>query len=276
LKNILLNGSLLDFSTPVVMGILNITPDSFFDGGKYLFEKDIKTRTLEIIEQGAGIIDLGAYSSRPGAEDVDEAIEYERLHSAFSFVRDVAPEFPVSIDCFRASIISKLYADFGGFIVNDVSGGEADKTMFETVAKYNLPYILMHIKGNPKTMQNFTQYKSLENDIMYYFAQKINQLHQLGLGDIIIDPGFGFSKNLDQNYKLMSILDHFKITDKPILVGISRKSMIYNFLNITPIDALNGTTVLNTIALQKGASFLRVHDVKEAVETVKIVNKLKL
>lgn len=273
-KTICLNGNLIDCTTPKVMGILNVTTDSFYDGGKYTHEKEIKTRAIQIIEQGGDIIDVGAYSSRPGADDVSSADEYDRLRKALLYINQVAPDFPWSIDTFRAEIVEKLFDEFGGFIVNDITGGNADNDMFQTIAKLHLPYIMMHMRGTPQTMQSMTEYDNMQEEILKYFAGKVNRLYQIGVADIIIDLGFGFSKTLDQNYELLSNLENYKIMDLPILVGISRKSMIYKYLESTPDESLTGTIVLNTIALQKGASFIRVHDVKEAVDTVRLVNKL--
>lgn len=275
-KIINIKGKLCDLSHPVVMGILNITPDSFFDGGKYFSESDkIKARIDQILAEGGKIIDIGAYSSRPGADDVSEDEEYRRLARAFDVIASNYSDLTISVDTFRSGIARKAVLEFGADIINDISAGEIDKNMFTTVAELNVPYILMHMQGRPADMQNSPTYADVVEDIVLYLSRKVMELRQLGVKDIIIDPGFGFGKTLEQNYALLNRLEAFDVFELPLLVGISRKSMIYKLLNKTPQESLNGTTVLNTLALTKGASILRVHDVKEAVECVTIFEALK-
>lgn len=265
-------GRLIDMCEPQVMGILNVTPDSFYSGSRKQTEEEIRSRVEQIVSEGGQMIDIGAYSSRPGADDVSAAEEMERLRRGMSILRDVAPDIPVSVDTFRADVAKMSVEELGVDIINDISGGELDKEMFATVAKLGVPYILMHMKGTPQTMQQAPHYDDLMKEILLYFAEKVQQLRDLGQKDIILDPGFGFAKTLEHNYQLMNHMDELKIFELPILSGISRKSMIYKLLSGTPQDALNGTSVLNSISLLKGANILRVHDVKEAVEVVKIVS----
>lgn len=275
-KIINIKGKLCDLSHPVVMGILNITPDSFFDGGKYFSESDkIKARIDQILAEGGKIIDIGAYSSRPGADDVSEDEEYRRLARAFDVIAANYSDLTISVDTFRSGIARKAVLEFGADIINDISASEIDKNMFTTVAELNVPYILMHMQGRPADMQDSPTYADVVEDIVLYLSRKVMELRQLGVKDIIIDPGFGFGKTLEQNYALLNRLEAFDVFELPLLVGISRKSMIYKLLNKTPQESLNGTTVLNTLALTKGASILRVHDVKEAVECVTIFEALK-
>lgn len=269
-----IKGRLFDLSEPQVMGILNVTPDSFFDGSRKQTESEIRSRVEQIVAEGGSMIDIGAYSSRPGADDVSAKEEMERLRKGMKILREVAPEIPVSVDTFRADVAKMSIEELGADVINDISGGELDKNMFETVAKLKVPYILMHMKGTPQTMQQAPHYDNLMKEIMLYFAEKVQQLRDLGQKDIILDPGFGFAKTLEHNYELMNHMEELKLFELPILSGISRKSMIYRLLGGTPQDALNGTSVLNTISLLKGASILRVHDVKEAVETTKIVKAM--
>lgn len=265
-------GRLIDMCEPQVMGILNVTPDSFYSGSRKQTEEEIHSRVEQIVKEGGQMIDIGAYSSRSGADDVSAAEEMERLRRGMSILRDVAPDIPVSVDTFRADVAKMSVEELGVDIINDISGGELDKEMFATVAKLGVPYILMHMKGTPQTMQQAPHYDDLMKEILLYFAEKVQQLRDLGQKDIILDPGFGFAKTLEHNYQLMNHMDELKIFELPVLSGISRKSMIYKLLGGTPQDALNGTSVLNTISLLKGANILRVHDVKEAVEVVKIVS----
>lgn len=265
-------GRLIDMCEPQVMGILNVTPDSFYSGSRKQTEEEIHSRVEQIVKEGGQMIDIGAYSSRPGADDVSAAEEMERLRRGMSILRDVAPDIPVSVDTFRADVAKMSVEELGVDIINDISGGELDKEMFATVAKLGVPYILMHMKGTPQTMQQAPHYDDLMKEILLYFAEKVQQLRDLGQKDIILDPGFGFAKTLEHNYQLVNHMDELKIFELPVLSGISRKSMIYKLLGGTPQDALNGTSVLNTISLLKGANILRVHDVKEAVEVVKIVS----
>ncbi len=264
-------GNLIDLSVPKVMGILNITPDSFFDGGKYKDELSILNQVQKMLQDGATFIDIGAYSSKPGAEFVAQEEELKRLLPIIELLLAKFPEAILSVDTFRSTIAKKA-VESGVAIVNDISAGLLDEKMIETVAQLQVPYIMMHMKGNPKTMQSLANYEDVVKEIMYYFSERIQVARSFGLNDIIVDPGFGFAKTLEQNYEVMQKLDYFSILEVPILVGVSRKSMIYKLFDSAPKEALNGTSVLNTIALQKGASILRVHDVKEAIECVKIVS----
>ena len=274
MKTITLNKLPLDLSTPVVMGILNVTPDSFYDGGKYTTETAVIRRIHQIVEEGAGIIDVGAYSTRPGAAFVDEQEELGRLSWAVELVRKYYPNLPVSIDTFRAGVAREIVSCLGEVIVNDISGGMLDENMFDFVAETGVPYIMMHIQGTPQTMQQNPVYEDVVREVRQFLTERIAVLNAKGFDNIILDPGFGFGKTLAHNYELMSGMDTYQDLGYPLLVGISRKTMIYKLLGGTAQDALNGTTVLNTIALLKGANILRVHDVKEAVETVRIVQQL--
>lgn len=267
-------GQLIDLSTPKVMGILNITPDSFYDGGKHKNETDILNHVETMLNQGATFIDVGAYSSRPNAAFVSETEELQRITPIIDLILKSFPNTLISVDTFR-SAVAKQAIESGAAVINDISAGLLDKNMLPTVADLHVPYIMMHMRGTPQTMQQFTKYDNLTKDILFYFSERIAAARALGIIDIIVDPGFGFSKTLEQNYELMQHLELFKMLDKPMLIGISRKSMIYKYLNTNPQEALNGTSVLNTIALQKGAGILRVHDVKEAIECVKLVEHLK-
>ncbi|UOX33171.1 dihydropteroate synthase [Flavobacterium sediminilitoris] len=262
-------GNLIDLSTPKVMGILNITPNSFFDGGKYKGESTILNRVEKMLNDGASFIDIGAYSSKPGAEFVSEEEELARLLPVLELILLKFPEILLSIDTFRSEVAKKCIEN-GAAIINDISAGLLDGKMIETISKLQVPYIMMHMKGNPETMQSLANYEDVVKEMMFYFSERINKARSFGLNDIIIDPGFGFAKTIEHNYEIMQKLDFFSILELPVLVGISRKSMIYKVLENTPEEALNGTTILNTIALQKGANILRVHDVKEAVECIKI------
>ncbi|OQY03318.1 MAG: dihydropteroate synthase [Bacteroidetes bacterium 4572_117] len=264
-------GKIIDFSKAVVMGILNITPDSFYDGNAYNNKEKVHKRIQQIVNEGALIVDIGAYSSRPGAAHISEYEELNRLSPALEVVAKFFPNLVVSVDTFRSGVARHVVNNYGVSIINDISAGGLDNKMFETVSKLNIPYIMMHMRGTPNNMQDFTSYNDLIPEIIDYFAEKIYRLKNIGQKDIIIDPGFGFSKKLDQNYELLKRLKEFNIFELPILAGISRKSMIYKRLNISPEEALNGTSVLNTIALLNGANILRVHDVKEAVQAVKLV-----
>ena len=268
-----LNGDVVALTPPLVMGILNVTPDSFYAGSRCNTETAVISRVREIVEQGGAIIDIGAYSSRPQAEDVPEEEEMNRLSRALSLIRSVYPDVYISVDTFRAEVARRCVEEFGVSMINDISGGELDDKMFETVASLGVPYILMHMRGTPRTMQEYTNYGDIIADLLMYFSEKTDKLRLMGVNDIIIDPGFGFSKTLDDNYLLMNGLSEFQVLGFPVLAGISRKSMIYKLLGTSPEESLNGTTVLNTLALLGGADILRVHDVKEAVETVKIVTK---
>lgn len=260
----------MDFCRPLVMGILNVTPDSFYDGGKYLSEVRLIERIHRIVEEGADIIDVGAYSTRSGAAFVDEKEEIGRLSLAVELIRKYYPRALVSIDTFRAKVAEEIITCLGPVMVNDISGGTMDEGMFEYVARAGVPYVLMHIQGTPQTMQKNPVYGDVVQEVRDFFVERIARLNGLGFDNIVLDPGFGFGKTLEHNYKLMNGMDSYSELGYPLLVGISRKSMIYKLLGGTPDDALNGTTVLNTIALMKGAVILRVHDVKEAVEAVRI------
>ena len=266
-------GKLIDLSIPKIMGILNITPDSFYDGGRYNSDKKILDHVEKMIIDGAVFIDIGAYSSRPGGVDIDENEELKRIIPAIELVNKKFPEIIISIDTFRSKV-AEACLNSGASIINDISASQLDEKMMETIAKYNVPYIIMHMKGNPQNMMDKTNYDDMLQEMIKYFSKKINQAISYKINDIIIDPGFGFAKNIKQNYDLLNHLDLLKILDKPIMVGISRKSMIYKSLNSIPEEALNGTTVLNTVALIKGASILRVHDVKEANECIKLIGSL--
>jgi len=270
-KSINCKGQLIDFGKPIVMGILNITPDSFYDGGFYNHEDKILQRLNKMISEGAKIIDIGAYSSRPGAKHISEKEELNRLKPVLELILKHFPSLIVSVDTFRSKIAQTVVENFGVSIINDISAGELDDKMFERISRIQVPYIMMHMKGTPETMQQNTQYKNLIKEIIDYFTVKIASLKAMGVHDIIIDPGFGFSKKLEQNYQILKNLKDFQILELPILAGLSRKSMIYKHLDINPAKALNGTSVLNTIALQNGADILRVHDVKEASEVINLV-----
>ncbi|WP_281695867.1 dihydropteroate synthase [Bacteroides clarus] len=274
-KYINVNGFLLDLSSPCVMGILNVTPDSFYAGSRMQTEIDITHRVEQIVGEGAGIIDVGAYSSRPNAENVSPAEEMERLRMGLGILRKVQPDAVVSVDTFRADVARMCVEEYGVAIINDIAAGEMDGDMFRTVADLNVPYIMMHMQGTPQNMQQNPHYDNLLKEVFMYFARKVQQLRDLGVKDIILDPGFGFGKTVEHNYELLAHLEEFRIFELPLLAGVSRKSMIYRLLGTTPQEALNGTTVLDTICLLKGADILRVHDVREAVETVKIVEAMK-
>lgn len=263
----------MSLSTPVVMGILNVTPDSFYADSRKQTEAAIEERIQAILSEGAQIIDIGGYSSRPDAAEVSPEEEMERLAFALKILNAHYPEAIVSVDTFRAGVARRCVEEYGAAIINDISGGELDPGMFATVAELKVPYIMMHMRGTPQTMQQHTDYADMMEEIMLYFAAKVRELHLLGVSDVILDPGFGFSKTVSQNYQLMGHLKEFEVFGLPLLVGISRKSMIYKFLGGTPAESLNGTTVLNTYALLNGADILRVHDVKAAVEAVKLVSK---
>lgn len=267
-------GTLIDLDSPKVMGILNLTPDSFYDGGKYKDEKAILTQVEQMLEHNATFIDMGAYSSRPGAEHVPEEEEKLRMLPVLELVLKHFPETLVSIDTFRANVASECL-EMGAAMINDISAGNLDVDMFDTISRYQVPYIMMHLKGTPQSMQKKAVYDDLIKDLLFYFSQKINTAHAKKINDIIIDPGFGFAKTREQNYTLLNHLDLFQTLKKPILIGLSRKSMIYKILETTPQEALNGTTALHAVALLKGVNILRVHDVKEAMECVRLIENLK-
>ena len=269
------NGSLLDLSQPRVMGILNVTPDSFYAGSRTQTEAEIVRRVKQIVSEGAAIIDIGAYSSRPNADNVSAREEMERLRMGLKILFEIQPDAVVSVDTFRADVARMCVEEYGVAIINDIAAGEMDANMFHTVAALNVPYIMMHMQGTPQSMQQHPHYDNLLKEVFLYFARKVQQLRDLGVKDIILDPGFGFGKTMEHNYELLSHLEEFRIFELPLLVGVSRKSMIYRLLDITPQEALNGTTVRDAICLLKGADILRVHDVKEAVETVRIVQAMR-
>lgn len=269
-----INGRLLDLSEPQVMGILNVTPDSFYSGSRKQTEDEIESRVRQIIGEGASIIDIGAYSSRPNADDVSPSEEMERLRKGLSVIQRVAPNAIVSVDTFRADVAKMCVEEYGVGIVNDISGGMLDKDMFATVAKLGIPYILMHMQGTPQNMQQNPHYDDVVKEVFMYFAEKVQRLRDLGVKDIILDPGYGFGKTVEHNYELMNHQEKLLEFELPLLVGISRKSMIYKALGITADEALNGTSVLNTISLLKGANILRVHDVATCVEVVNLIQKL--
>ncbi|TYA58200.1 dihydropteroate synthase [Formosa maritima] len=267
-------GNLIDLSTPKVMGILNLTPDSFFDGGKYKNDSEILSQVYMMLKNEATFIDIGAYSSRPNADHISEELELKRLLPIIDLIVKEFPEILISIDTFRSQV-AKQGIEAGAAIINDISAGQLDNFMLETVAKLKAPYIMMHMRGTPQTMQKQTTYENLIKEMLFYFSERITKAKALGIIDMIVDPGFGFAKTSKQNFEILNKLNLFNILDKPILVGLSRKSMIYKTLENSAKEALNGTSVLNTIALQNGASILRVHDVKEAMECVKLVEQLK-
>ncbi|TBW30407.1 dihydropteroate synthase [Gramella sp. KN1008] len=266
-------GNLIDLSTPKVMGIINITPDSFFSGSRSTSEKEILQNAESMLNEGADFLDLGAYSSRPGADDIPVEEELNRMLPAVELILKNFPDALLSIDTFRSEVAAKSI-DSGAAMINDISAGKLDENMLSVIAKYQVPYIMMHMKGTPQNMQSLNQYEDLVAEILLYFSERIKAARDIGINDIIIDPGFGFAKNIEQNYELFSKLELLKTIELPLLIGISRKSMIWKKLGISANEALNGTTALNAIALMKGAKILRVHDVKEAVECIKITAEL--
>lgn len=270
-----LRGRLLELHEPQIMGILNVTPDSIFSESRTPDEEHIAQRVKQMMNDGADMIDIGGYSSRPGANDVSTEEEMNRLRRGLRIIRKLYPDVPVSVDTFRADVARMCIEEEGADIINDISGGMMDRQMFRTVAQLHVPYIMMHMQGTPDSMQLAPHYDNLRQEVMLYFAERIDRLCQMGVKDIIVDPGFGFGKTMEHNYELMAHLEDFHVFGLPLLVGISRKSMIYKLLGGTPQTSLNGTTVLNTIALTKGAHILRVHDVKEAVEAKRIVGMCK-
>jgi dihydropteroate synthase len=269
------NGNLIDLTLPKVMGILNITPNSFYDGGKYNDEKSIIIQVEKMLNEGATFIDIGAYSSKPNAEFVSEEEEIKRLLPNIQLILKYFPQTLISVDTFRANV-ARVAIENGACMINDISAGSLDEKMMQTVAELQVPYVMMHMKGNPQTMQSLAQYENITKEVLFYFSEKIALARSFGINDLIVDLGFGFAKTLEQNFELLNKLELFEILDLPILVGVSRKSMIYKSLDTNPENALNGTTVLNTIVLQKGAKILRVHDVKEAVECIKLHTKLRV
>jgi dihydropteroate synthase len=274
-NTVALNGRILDLSHPIVMGILNVTPDSFFDGGKYKTEKKVLKRAEDILEQGGSVIDIGALSTQPGSEAISTKEEIDRLLPAVKAVRKTFPEAFISIDTYRSWVALKVIEDCGPCMVNDVSGGDFDTHMFDTIGKLGVPYILMHMQGTPLKMQENPEYEDIIRDISFFFTDRVKRLTKAGVKDVIIDPGFGFGKTLEHNYELLNRLDSFKVFQLPLLIGVSRKSMIYKLLKSNPEEALNGTSVVNTLALMGGADILRVHDVKEATEVIRIFNMVR-
>jgi dihydropteroate synthase len=265
----------MDLSIPKVMGIINVTPDSFYKGSRYNSDSEILKAAVKMIEDGADIIDVGGYSSRPGAKDITEEEESSRVLGAIRLISREIPSAIISVDTFRADLAQKAVSECGAHIINDISGGEADSNMFPVVEKLNVPYIMMHMNGNPGTMQNNPDYDDVVADLLRWFGERIFRLRSSGVKDIILDPGFGFGKTAEHNFEMLRRLNDFSVAGLPLMVGISRKSMIWRTLSVTADNALNGTSVLNTVALLNGADILRVHDVKEAVEAVKLISKLK-
>jgi dihydropteroate synthase len=269
-----LNGKIYDFDSPKIMGIINVTPDSFYADSRSFTTEVIKPRIDKLLSEGADMLDIGGYSTRPGAVDITPQEEFDRLARALEVIRRDYPDTIVSIDTFRAEVARRCIEDFHADIINDVAGGTLDPEIWDVVAEHKVPYILMHMRGTPNTMQTLTDYEDVTRDVILDLAQKVDQLHAKGVADIILDPGFGFAKTVEQNFQLMRELEEFKRMELPLLVGISHKTMIWKPLGITPAEALNGTTVLNTIALQKGADILRVHEVRPAVEARELVRML--
>ena len=275
-KNLSLNldGKIMNLSTPRVMGIINATPDSFYGGSRVSEPALALEKAREMINQGADILDVGAVSSRPGSQEISETEELERLSPVLEAIREDFPDFPVSVDTWRAGVARTVRERFGIQLINDISAGSFDPDMFPTMAKLEIPYIIMHMQGSPANMQDDPAYENLVDELLQFFAERVYKLRKLGLNDIVIDPGFGFGKTLEQNYKLLGQLDSFRILELPLMAGISRKSMIYKLLDSEPDDALNGTTAAHMALLLKGARLLRVHDVQAAVETVKIFQQI--
>ena len=265
-----IKGRILDLSRPKVMGVINVTPDSFYDGSRFINEDSIILQADKLVNEGVDILDIGGYSSRPGAQEISIEEEIQRVYQSIQLIKKSHPGTPISVDTFRADVAKKA-VEAGAVLVNDISGGTLDEDMFKMMANLRVPYIMMHMRGTPQNMQSLTQYDNILEEMIDFFRTRIETLQNLGVYDVVIDPGFGFAKTLEQNYYLLNHLTAFEILGRPILAGLSRKSMIYKQLGITPQDALNGTTVLNTIALQKGASILRVHDVKQAKEAIQLV-----
>jgi dihydropteroate synthase len=268
-------GRLLDLETPLIMGILNITPDSFYKGSRYNSDSEILKSASEMLVQGADILDIGGYSSRPGAANITEEEESNRVLRAIKMVSTEFPDAIISVDTFRAGVACRAVEECGAHIINDISGGEADSSMFDIIAKLNVPYIMMHMQGEPRTMQNNPVYDDVVADILKWFGDRIYKLRTMGVKDIIIDPGFGFGKISDHNFEMLRRLNEFSVAGLPLMVGISRKSMVWKTLGISPDEALNGTTALHAIALANGADILRVHDVREAVEVIKLIKKIR-
>lgn len=273
-KTINIKGRLLELSSPLVMGILNVTPDSFYERSRKENENDVIERAGQIIAEGGTVIDIGGQSSNPRSPLMTADEELARLRPALAAINREYPDVILSVDTFYSRVAQVCVEEYGVAIINDISGGEMDSNMFAEVARLNVPYVLMHMKGTPQTMTQMTNYRNLQQEVYYYFSEKIVHLRELGVNDVIIDPGYGFSKTIEQNYELLASLRGFKVFGLPILIGVSRKRMIYNLLGINPDESLNGTTVLNTFALLNGADILRVHDVKATVEAIRIVGML--
>ena len=274
-KTINVHGKLMEFIVPKVMGILNVTPDSFYEGSRNVTDDEIRNRIHTIVNEGADIIDIGAYSTRPKAGHISIDEELRRLKLGLTILNKEFPNAVISVDTFRSKVAEYCVKEHGVAIVNDISGGEMDSQMFETVGKLKVPYVLTHMQGTPQSMQRAPQYDNIVKNLFLYFSRKVAHLHDLGVTDIVIDPGFGFGKTLEHNYELLNHLDDFELFNMPLLAGISRKSMVYKLLDITPEESLTGTIVLDTVALQKGANMLRVHDVREAVDSIRILQMLK-
>lgn len=270
-----LKGRLVTIRRPWVMGIVNVTPDSFYSGSCAMDEQTLTDRVRQLLADGADVLDVGACSTRPGSESVSEQGEMERLQWALGIIRRVAPEAIISVDTYRAGVARRCVEEWGTDIINDISGGMLDEDMFATVASLQVPYVLMHMRGTPETMSSLTDYENVAADVLEWMARRIDHLRQLGVADIIADPGFGFAKTVEQNYELLARLDAFHALYAPLLVGVSRKRMIYTPLHCDADGALNGTTVINTIALMHGAHILRVHDVKAAAEAVALTTLLR-
>ncbi len=275
-QSLKLKDGLLDFKQSRIMGIINVSPDSFYAGSRKTEAGDILKKASEMILQGTDILDVGAYSSRPGAENISEKEEMLRLEKALGPIREFHPDVLISVDTFRAGIARRVVKDFAVDLINDISGGDLDKGMFPAIAELGVPYIIMHMKGNPSNMQDKAEYSDVVREIIRTFSEKISRLNLLGVKDIIIDPGFGFAKNIDHNFEILRQLEAFQIFSQPLMIGISRKSMIYKTLNISPSESLNGSSVLHTIALGKGANILRVHDVREAKEAILLVERTRM
>lgn len=272
LNSLNIGGNFFDLSTPRVMAIVNVTDDSFYVGSRNIGVDQIRSTITKAIDEGADMIDFGGYSTRPNADDIDVFVERERVFRGVEILTQIAPQMAFSIDTFRSDVVSAVYDKFGAFLVNDVSGGTLDEAMFDVVAKLKLPYIMGHMRGTPKTMTKMTQYDDLIGDMLKYFVDKLGRLRGKGVVDVVLDPCFGFAKNIEQNFEILKNLNCFDVLELPILAGLSRKSMIYKTLNIEPLDSLVGTAMLNFVALENGAKMLRVHDVKEAIQTVKLFN----
>jgi len=274
LRYINAGGKLIDLSVPKIMGIINVTPDSFFSGSRYKTQEEIISAAAGMIRDGADIIDVGGYSTRPGAEDISADIEKKRLLEAVKLIKKEFPEAVISVDTFRADVAQEAVLDCGASIINDVAGGEADPAMFGIIEKLNVPYVLTHMQGTPRTMQVKPEYGNVVADVLKWLGQRIHRLRSAGVRDIIVDPGFGLGKSIDHNFEILRCLGDFRIAGLPVLAGVSRKSMIWKTLGNTPEESLNGTTVLNTVALMKGADIIRVHDVKHAAEAIKLLSRM--